>query len=228
MRCRKVRSLLSTYSRDELVGRQQAEVREHLAACADCRKEAATIASLRQAARELPRLSVSDDFTTKLLNKVAQERFAETRTRAYMPKRPPIVSWRVVVPALAMSALVLVVAVGLFLPGADNPGMLAGTQLGDDAYRTVQPQDNPNLNTPLQRNWSVNNVLARLDRVSQVSSRLSPGGFTQAQFATSAQRPSIGTRLPVPYVTYYYKVQPVIRVYENTGAVRAEEGKKVY
>ena len=41
MRCRRTRSFLSAYSNDELTGRQKRAVAEHLAECAECRREEA-------------------------------------------------------------------------------------------------------------------------------------------------------------------------------------------
>ncbi|MBD3257355.1 hypothetical protein GF377_02890 [candidate division GN15 bacterium] len=229
MRCRKVRSLLSTYSRNELTGRQQAEVREHLAVCADCRKEAAVYASINAASREIPEKSVSSDFNTKLLNRIAEERFAETRTKAYMPKQPPMVSWGKVVPAVAMAALVVVVAISIILPGGQqSPGTLAS---GDnDLYRTVQPTDNPNFDTVLlSKNWSLNRILARLERVDNVTESISRGnGFTQAQLASSMPRALIWQQRPTPYSATYHKMQPVIKVYEVPRSVQSQEGEKVY
>lgn len=100
MHCRKVRSLLSAACSDELDSRQQAVVKDHLVSCPSCRKEASYYSSLRLAARELPKRTPSEDFNTRLLNRIAQERFQETRTRAYLPRRAPRLTWRTLAPVL--------------------------------------------------------------------------------------------------------------------------------
>ena len=80
MRCRKARSLTSAYSNDELTSRKLTSLRGHLANCAACRQEAALIRSIRLASPTLQSEPLSDDFNQKLLNRIAHERFAETRS----------------------------------------------------------------------------------------------------------------------------------------------------
>jgi hypothetical protein len=220
--------LLSTYSRNELVGRQQAEVREHLASCADCRREAASYASICQATQELSAMKVGGDFNTKLLNRVAQERFAETRTRAYLPKNPPLISWRAVVPAVAVAALAIFAAISVFTP--TQPGSTGMANIGTDNYRTVQPKDNPNLRAQnFNRNWSVDRVLARLERVNNFTRNLSRGNtFGDVHMASAVSPASMRSDQPLPYGTVYYRLQPVIRVYESSNSARSEEDNRVY
>lgn len=228
MRCRKVRSLLSTYSRDELIGRQQAEVREHLASCADCRREAASYASICQATPDIPTLKVSDDFNTRLLNRIAQERFAETRTRAYLPKRAPVISWRSVVPAMAMAVFALVAAITVLSPDQPANGGMANAD--PDSYRTVQPTNNPNLaQANLSGNWSVDRILARLERVNDYSRNITRGNtFGDMHLASSVSRSSIRSDRPLPYGTHFHKVRPVIRIYETSNSAGSEEDDRVY
>ena len=80
MRCRKARSYLSAYCNDELTDRTRLAVSDHLSTCSTCRKEEAIYRSMISSGAEIEGLKVDDDFNTRLLNRSAQERFAQTRT----------------------------------------------------------------------------------------------------------------------------------------------------
>ena len=113
MRCRKARSLLSAACSDELDARQHAAVREHVADCPSCKWEYAYYSSIREAGQEMPDVPVSDDFNSRLLNRIAEERFAETRTKAYLPKRVPRFQWRSLVPVTVVAGLLAVVTLNV-------------------------------------------------------------------------------------------------------------------
>ncbi|MCP4685575.1 MAG: zf-HC2 domain-containing protein [bacterium] len=231
MRCRKVRSLLSIYCNEELSGRQQLNVREHLAGCAACRREAAAYKSLREASQEMPRMQLSDDFNTRLLNRIGQERFAETRTRAYMPKRAPMFRWSLAVPALATTALILFTVVSLMMPGVDErPLQLAGSpDQSNDLYQTVEPTNNPNMTANLQKNWSLDRQVAQAERINRLSNHLTGNqGFSTNHLAGTSLQVPAGFNRRAPYNVFYYRVRPVIRVYESSGTAGAREGEKVY
>ena len=89
MRFRKTRSLLSAFCNGELSGRKHEKVRKALADDEALRREEAVFESIRKASRELPEKTVSDDFNARLLDRIARERFAETRSSAYLPKAAP-------------------------------------------------------------------------------------------------------------------------------------------
>ena len=223
MRCRKVRSLLSAYSNEELIGQQQVAVREHLSTCAACRKEAAVYASIRQASGELPGIALSDDFNTGLLNRIAQERFSETRTKAYFPRRAPLVSWRLMAPVLVSAALVVFVVISMLGPAQTERGVTltdASAQL-DDLYLTVQPMNNPNMADNLQKNWSLGRQLAKAERLIRISGSLTDrGGFGDLRLASGTGQ--------APYGVDYFRAQPVFRVYEASGSTSAGEGNAAY
>lgn len=234
MRCRKVRSLLSIYCNEELSGRQQLKVREHLAGCADCRREAAVFSAMREAYREMPRTKLSEDFNTRLLNRIGQERFAETRTKAYLPKRAPMFRWGLVVPAMATVALVLFTVVGLMMPSTNQPGVQlsdnsATPDQPDNLYQTVLPTNNPNMTASLQKNWSLDRQVAKAERLSRLSDFLTGNqGFGSNHLAGTSLRTTRALNSRVPYNIIYYRVHPVIRVYESSGNNGAREGEKVY
>jgi len=190
MRCRRVRSLLSAISfRDDVPGRQSLAVREHLSSCADCRKEASLLESLKAGGQEMPGFALPGDFNVKLLNRIAQVRYKETRTKAYLPRNAPVIGWRKVVPAMVTVALaVTLVSLGDFkLPGSGEPTQVASVagSLNDD-YLTAQPVDNPNLSTALQNSWSFQNQFVNSERITTMSrSLLSGGNFGGAQLTGS-------------------------------------------
>ena len=117
MRCQKVRSYLSAYCNDELAGRKKLAVDEHLSTCALCRKEESLYNAMFAAKSEIGSLEVSNDFNNNLLNRIANERFAETRTKAYHPQRPPLMVWSKVVPAVVSAFVVVFALVTLFSGG---------------------------------------------------------------------------------------------------------------
>ena len=143
MRCRKVRSFLSAYCNDELTGRKRLAVREHLSTCCDCRREEAFYGSMKTAAGELPGLSVSADFNPQLLNRIARERFAETRTRAFLPRRAPIVSWSRAVPILAIVPVLALAAAYWFVGGGTTGPTEVGGSRGGRGPGPVRPRSRP-------------------------------------------------------------------------------------
>ncbi len=150
MRCQKVRSFLSAYCKNELRERRQDAIRVHLESCSECRREEALCREIEGSYGKLSQYSVSGDFNTKLLNRIAAERFKETRSKAYFPKNVPVFGWGKIVPAVATACLVLAF---VFSGGLDilnkhgESGIMAdrnvqNIELNDD-YAHVQPISNP-------------------------------------------------------------------------------------
>jgi len=229
MHCRKVRSLLSAACSDELDGRQQAVVKDHLASCLSCRKEASYYSSLRLAARELPKRTPSEDFNTRLLNRIAQERFQETRTHAYLPRRAPRLTWRTLAPVLVTACLALVM-VGNFLYGdklftPNTPTSTLPTPM-DDRYLTAQPGNNPNLAVGLHQDWSLRKQLAQAERLEQISRGLANQyGFgnlhlTSGTMTAGSVNPAISP--------FFLRQQPVYRVYRLSGSSDGRGGSQAY
>jgi len=229
MRCRKVRSLLSVACSDELDIRRQAVVQDHLASCPSCRREATYYTSVRNALGEVPRKALSDDFNTRLLNRLAQERFHETRTKAYLPHRAPRFSSRVLVPLAVTTALALAAITSFYVPGANlsigtstsqNPGYM------DDRYLTAQPTHNPNVSAGLGNNWTLRNQLARAERLDMISRELTNRyGFDNARLAGSIT-PMGEFSSVVPQM--YVRQQPVFRVYRIGGGTTGRGDGQAY
>jgi hypothetical protein len=186
---------------------------------------------MRESYQGLPQMKLSEDFNTRLLNRIGQERFAETRTRAYLPKRAPMFRWHLVVPAMATMALVIVTAVGLMMSGAEQqtPQLTASSSAPDNLYQTVEPTNNPNMTANLQKNWSLDRQVAKAERLSRLSDFLTGyQGFSNNHLAGTSVRTTSGLNARVPYNVIYYRVRPVIRVYESSGSGGTREGEKVY
>lgn len=225
MRCQRVRSYLSAYCSGELEGRLQLRVREHLSACAGCRREVRLYESLNQGSRELPEVTVSDGFNNQLLNRIAEERFAETRTRAFLPQRAPAMAWGKVVPAVVSAFAIVVVAVGLMLGGSNDSNLgLAqnGAALSND-YLTAQPTNNPNVTDNMHRNWSFDQQLAKAERFRSLSNRVA----NQADFTgqlVGARSQTVG----VPYQQQFHRLQQVTRVYMHPTEMNHGEDARTY
>ncbi|MEW6049966.1 MAG: zf-HC2 domain-containing protein [Candidatus Zixiibacteriota bacterium] len=234
MRCRKVRSYLSAYSNGEMTGRDLVAVREHLSTCAACRREESAFSSIRQTLPTLATPAISADFNTKLLNRIARERFAETRTRAYLPHRAPALSWRQVLVGAVSVVAVALVAVSLLrqsqpIVQTPQPVVADGMSLLDDSYLTAQPYNNPNLTVNVQKDWSLNTQLARAERAGRISGQLTrSGGFGAMNPLAVAGWYSQGVELPTPFGSMYIEIRPIVRVYQPVGATPVTEVHQIY
>ena len=172
MRCRKVRSYLSAYCRDELSGRRQKAVTEHLEDCPECRREEAVFREINGYMVELQQSRVSDDFNARLLSRIAQERFKKTREKAYLPKRAPMFTRGQLIPAVASACLVLVFALFGGIGVLDNrhePGVYADRSESpselDDRYLTAQPKADHVLTQHARAEWAFKKQVARAGRI---------------------------------------------------------------
>jgi len=227
MRCRKVRSLLSAACFDELDGRRLLAVREHLSNCATCRHEASLYTSIKQTSRELRAPKLADDFNVRLLNRIAQERFHETRTRAFLPHRAPRLAWRVVAPAMAATALVVVVAVGVMMgPGGESLVSRATVPAPlDDSYLTAQPLRNPNVARGMNGDWSLTRQVAAAERLDRISHQLvDRHGFAGMYTGGSLVR----NVTPDSIQELYNALQPGSRVYRARSTSGAWEENSAY
>ncbi len=231
MRCRKARSFLSAYCNDELSGRKAQLVSEHMATCSDGRREEAFYRSLSEAGSSLTGLKVSGDFNARLLNRVAQERFAETRSKAFLPQKPPTVTWGRLLPATVAACMLLLVGVVSFQSfplGSDQQAGIVGSGQ-DDSYLTVQPTSNPNLAANLHKEWSLTAQLARSERISQISNALSGagsfGGSSGIHSVNAVSRSGVGR---VPFADYVLHIRPVIKVYVAPDQSNTKEAERIY
>lgn len=172
MRCRKVRSYLSAYCKNELSGRRHKAVTEHLEDCPECRREEAVFREISGYRAALPQHRVSADFNAKLLSRIAQERFKKTREKAYLPKRAPMFTRGQLIPAVASACLVLVFAlfggIGI-LDKQHEPGVYADrsqspTEL-DNRYMTAQPEADHALTQHAKAEWAFKKQVARAGRI---------------------------------------------------------------
>lgn len=232
MHCRRVRSYLSAFSNDELIGALLREVREHLATCPECRREEAVYRSIRLSTRHFSTGHVKPDFNTRLMDRLAQERFAETRTKAYLPHRAPRMWWRLAPIAVSAVAVLLVAISFVKSPDDQNtPQPPEFTRTGqDNSYLTVQPHGNPNLTANLKHDWSLGNQMAQSDRLSRLTNSMTEASAFGDRELISQLMPGVVMHNGQPYVVFFYRVQPVIRVYDQPGSTNAayKESDRVY
>ncbi len=182
MRCRRVRSYLSAYCRGEVTGRRQQAVREHLDACPECRREEALHWEIKKSMSNLPDYNVSDDFKSKLLDRIAKERFRETRTRAYLPKKAPIFGQGKLIPAFASVCLVLAFVMfgGVnLLNSPEEPYLYVGEETTEneltDDYITALPEEDkvpPAIVEHAKAGWVFKQKLAKANRMRNLMNRL--------------------------------------------------------
>lgn len=229
MRCQKVRSFLSAYCNDELDSRRKMAISDHLSDCAVCRKEEAFHKSIKKATPEIGSLKVSDSFNDKLLNRIAQERFKETRTKAYLPKPVPVLTWGRLVPVVASTFVMALVALSLFFSNGDNPmnEQLATTTTNSqpDDYLRVQPTNNPNMTVNADKSWSLNKQLDKAERITNISRNMSQG---QSFNTLASQTIQPANQQRVPFAHDYYRIRPVIKVYVAPSQTTSKGGSGVY
>lgn len=220
MRCRKVRSFLSVYCREETSPDLSAKIKEHLSGCSSCRREEAAYKSMNRLVAGIPRKAVADDFTARLFEKIGQEGFAEKRTKAYLPKRIPRFGMARLAAAASVAVIVLAMGIGLHLGDAilaPNGGQVTNStttrmaNTSDDRYLTAEPEDNPFLN----EHKSVSKMVAQYSRWREFSQQLRDnagvGQMLDAQnvaFASSQVIGGMNSRITVRPVVKDYLIIP--------------------
>ncbi|MFH1688191.1 MAG: zf-HC2 domain-containing protein, partial [bacterium] len=230
MRCRKARSYLSAFCHDELAGRRRLAVSEHLLKCNSCREEEVFYREMSAASVELAPPPLSDDFNAKLLHRIAHERFAETRSKAYLPKSAPVIAWGRLAPVLITACLAVFAFISL-VPGDDggSPSLATRSSGLDDSYLTAQPDSNPNLTVRLNSDWSLDRQLAHAQRADRISNAIIPAssfGGRQHQGPLHARLAASGQ--PIPYVIQHYQMRPVLKTYVAPRSNPGQEGSKPY
>jgi len=218
MRWQKARSFLSAYCNDELSNRRKLKVSRLLQTSKTLQREEQDYLAMQESLKQLPGMGVSDDFNNKLLNKIAQERFKETRTKAYLPKASPLFRWSRAIPAVVSVSAAILLAFVTFtgpLSPVDGTGFAVNSGDGYDAYLTAQPTNNPNVAVPLAKNWSLNQQMASVERVRRLSESMRPtiGGFEFDNSMNHLAGARSMANQPIPYVPNYYRVRPVLRLY---------------
>lgn len=230
MRCQKVRSCLSVFCNDELTGSALSEVSDHLAACAGCRAEEQHYRSLIKGGQELNTFRVSEGFNNRLLDRIAHERFAETRTKAYFPGPVPSIFFRRVIPIVVTAFMAAAVVISNYSPDKkmQPESFAAGNIQTDDYYRTVQPVDNPNLTGMLNKGWSLDEQLARADRIKLISQQLASDFPCDCYIEGNAVNVSARSSRPAPYADDFYRFRRVITIFESANPNSNKEAEVTY
>jgi hypothetical protein len=207
-------------------------VADHLADCSSCATEEAAYRSVFLAAREVPTLKVAEGFNARLLDRVAHERFAETRTKAYLPKSAPVFSWARVLPVAVSAMVIALVGIFAFMPGSEHSsGALANSdnRQADDLYLTVQPTNNPNMTVSMKKNWSIADQYERSQRVNDISNRImNRVGFGSLNRQSRLASSPTGYMQARPYVKSYYRVWPILKFYRSSDSSRQRGGDRIY
>jgi hypothetical protein len=196
------------------------------------KQEALIFKKIKDGTRQFEEIKLSDDFNTRLLNRIAQERFAETRTKAYLPSRVPGLWRRIAVPAMTTMAVALFCLVGYStyqnMPQSDQ--MLAQAvspdqQLGDDdSYLYVSSANNPNLYRQAHGR-TLSTLMEQVDKADMISRQMASG----AQYVTNNQLAGIhhwqsqGRTCPIPFTIQFYRVRPILKVQPVIPQVQGEE-----
>ncbi len=160
----------------------------------------------------MTQVKVSADFNARLMDRLAQERFSETRSKAYLPKkRVPVVSLTrisaVVAAACFVFAFIFAGGIEKFLTPTERPTIAetADPLLNDD-YQTVQPQS---------EHWVFKDQLQRATRIKSMMQRLS--GESQFNILTGQQTGGNYNRLWVPIPREFFRMQPgTFQMYNGT------------
>jgi len=187
--------------------------------------------SINNVRLELSEFKVSEDFNKILFNRLARERFAETRSKAYLPKRAPLIRWGKAIPAFVSVCLLVLVAISVWMPSSKKNILQFATNNHslNDSYLTAQPVNNPNLTVKLNHDWSFDNQLAKVKRVNRITNTMtSPGGFDRNSYGTGLTRVSSRQNNFIPYSFDYYQMRPVIKVYVLPTTSNRKEAVETY
>ncbi|HWR83643.1 MAG TPA: hypothetical protein VN285_10090 [Candidatus Deferrimicrobium sp.] len=171
-------------------------------------------------------MSVAGDFNSKLLNRIAHERFAETRTKAFLPRRAPFVLWRQAIPAFVATSLIVLFAIVPFVrKEVPQFGTARVRQIGlDDSYLTVERGT-----ATVGRDWSLGKQIARAERMERLSTTFAQReGWEHFDRTSGLATASSHDAMPIPYLPGYHKMRPVVRVYMSVPSPAAKEGERAY
>lgn len=240
MRCQRVRYYLSAFFKGELSEGKRKAVAAHLQSCTECSREESVVREMSMAGRRMMAYKTSPDFNARLLNRIAEERFKETRSKAYFPpKRVPVFSWSRALPVAATVCLVLafVLTGGVknLLNHDATPMAVERHSPGsglDDRYLTVQPQGEHALaihkrTSSTTGQWAFHKELARVNRIKGFVNSLA----SQSNFDPYAGRGTDNLIIPVNpriYLEIILNGQPLIRPLPSNQSTNTLEAGQTY
>lgn len=188
MRCQRVRSFLSAYCKGELTEKRSGAIAVHLEGCPQCCHEEAAYRDMNKSVGQLSCCTVSDDFNSQLLKRVADERFKETRTKAYIPKKIPVVTLNRLAPVFAAAcfifAFIFTGGTNLFIGESETTAYVA-TDL-NESYKDIQPETDHVLSHPTTGEWAFSKEVARATRINGLMSKMA-GRNSFGSLASSRQ-----------------------------------------
>ena len=98
-----------------------------------------------------------------------------------------------------------------------------------DAYLTVQPTANPNMAIQLKDDWTLEDQLASAERIHHIRNSVIPASsFTQPVYSGGLNRRVSSGSCPAPFVSNYFRVRPVVRIYVIPQPSTDKEGSHAY
>lgn len=202
MRCQRVRSFLSAYCKGELIEKRSDAISAHLEGCPKCRYEETAYREMNKSVGELSGITVSDDFNSRLLKRVADERYKETRSKAYLPKKIPVVTLNRLAPVFAAACFIFAF---IFSGGTDlfkdTPEGPIYTEV-NDSYLTVQPE------------WEFNKEVERATRINGLMNQLS-NRSSFGSLASSSRRNSFRSFYRVRTQPSLLRTYPYLQTVSN-------------
>jgi hypothetical protein len=185
---------------------------------------------LKDVKGSVPAKSVSTDFNNRLLNRIAQERFAETRSQAMLPRvAVPSFFMRRVAPVFVTASLVVAVAF-TYAPKLDNTvpdaNFAEKSTMLDDSYLTAQPRSNPNmLVNQLRPGRTIAHMVATTQRQVRISNMmLAPESFAGDNYSSFASNSA-----PATFAESFFRTRPIVRYYvAPRGNTQATEVNATY
>ena len=174
MRCQRVRSFLSAYCKGELTEKRSGAIAVHLEDCPGCCDEETAYREMYKSVGQLSCCPVSDDFNSQLLKRVADERFKETRTKAYIPKKIPVVTFNRLAPVFAAACFIFAFIFSggteLFINSSEGPEYTA-TEL-NESYKDILPEKDHILNPKPGSEWAFSKEVARATRINGLMNQM--------------------------------------------------------
>ncbi|UCD16205.1 MAG: zf-HC2 domain-containing protein [Candidatus Zixiibacteriota bacterium] len=234
MRCRKVRSFLSAYSKSELTEARHRAIFEHLESCPECRRMEAGFREVNGALKKIPAAQISADFNSRLLSRITDERYREVRTKAFLPKQAPVIGMRRMAPVLATFCLMLAfVLTGgiekLLVPDQEYMVAQQDAPLNelDNRYMTVTPDAGRTLSQHESKHWRFDRQVARANRVRGYMNQLAGANTFGGTAPWSPDRKTLLDRLGLGFNTTY-RHQPIIRTYIAPQTDGVKEVQQIY
>jgi hypothetical protein len=143
MNCRKARSLLSAFTKNELSHSVNERLVQHLDNCPACKKASVVAEQINQTIRHLPKAELSDDFNMRLFERIHNAPRGVQLESAHLPRNAPsgfVFRIKYAAPVIVAVALLLVTTSFVTTTDRETP---------ENSPRYAMTGDNlPNIQSP--------------------------------------------------------------------------------